>query len=128
EDGIRDGHVTGVQTCALPIWNALWESAGHGGWSGTIARARADRWLETTGRHRWEVREGARQCNLWQKTHISPHRFNVLPLFRQRSDFRFGIGTAQRHQKIRAVFSFMSRARHLFSAVAIRDRIYFHRS
>src|SRR5207253_3578065 len=21
EDGIRDGHVTGVQTCALPIWN-----------------------------------------------------------------------------------------------------------
>src|SRR5437660_5632144 len=22
EDGIRDGHVTGVQTCALPIWNA----------------------------------------------------------------------------------------------------------
>src|SRR5690625_7101552 len=23
EDGIRDGHVTGVQTCALPIWPAL---------------------------------------------------------------------------------------------------------
>src|SRR5207253_8578314 len=22
EDGIRDGHVTGVQTCALPIWRA----------------------------------------------------------------------------------------------------------
>src|SRR5439155_16396570 len=22
EDGIRDGHVTGVQTCALPIWHA----------------------------------------------------------------------------------------------------------
>src|SRR5207253_4148399 len=22
EDGIRDGHVTGVQTCALPIWAA----------------------------------------------------------------------------------------------------------
>src|SRR5207253_4350767 len=21
EDGIRDGHVTGVQTCALPIWH-----------------------------------------------------------------------------------------------------------
>src|SRR5207253_4328231 len=21
EDGIRDGHVTGVQTCALPIWS-----------------------------------------------------------------------------------------------------------
>src|SRR5690625_5869775 len=23
EDGIRDGHVTGVQTCALPIWWCL---------------------------------------------------------------------------------------------------------
>src|SRR5690606_39879072 len=23
EDGIRDFHVTGVQTCALPIWEAL---------------------------------------------------------------------------------------------------------
>src|SRR5437870_10571425 len=23
EDGIRDGHVTGVQTCALPIWDLL---------------------------------------------------------------------------------------------------------
>src|SRR5437870_9356802 len=26
EDGIRDGHVTGVQTCALPIWR--WERIG----------------------------------------------------------------------------------------------------
>src|SRR5207253_7818611 len=36
EDGIRDGHVTGVQTCALPIWAlvmALHASspAPHGG-------------------------------------------------------------------------------------------------
>src|SRR5437660_5430228 len=23
EDGIRDGHVTGVQTCALPIWELM---------------------------------------------------------------------------------------------------------
>src|SRR5215510_11082637 len=23
EDGIRDGHVTGVQTCALPIWGRV---------------------------------------------------------------------------------------------------------
>src|SRR5207253_5168713 len=23
EDGIRDGHVTGVQTCALPIWSSV---------------------------------------------------------------------------------------------------------
>src|SRR5690625_6748070 len=25
EDGIRDGHVTGVQTCALPIYGAMEE-------------------------------------------------------------------------------------------------------
>src|SRR5207253_8042215 len=29
EDGIRDGHVTGVQTCALPIWHL--RQAGAGG-------------------------------------------------------------------------------------------------
>src|SRR5437870_5878608 len=29
EDGIRDGHVTGVQTCALPISSPL------GAWTGT---------------------------------------------------------------------------------------------
>src|SRR5690625_6109007 len=27
EDGIRDGHVTGVQTCALPIWPRRWAEA-----------------------------------------------------------------------------------------------------
>src|SRR5690625_3217524 len=28
EDGIRDGHVTGVQTCALPIWQAVFDTLG----------------------------------------------------------------------------------------------------
>src|SRR5437870_10708242 len=28
EDGIRDGHVTGVQTCALPIFEQLRENLG----------------------------------------------------------------------------------------------------
>src|SRR5207253_4156752 len=28
EDGIRDGHVTGVQTCALPIWTSFASSEG----------------------------------------------------------------------------------------------------
>src|SRR5689334_24345415 len=31
EDGIRDGTVTGVQTCALPIWDMLGQS--QPGWS-----------------------------------------------------------------------------------------------
>src|SRR5207253_5875196 len=30
EDGIRDGHVTGVQTCALPIWR--WTSRRRRFW------------------------------------------------------------------------------------------------
>src|SRR6266702_4050254 len=29
EDGIRDGHETGVQTCALPIWAALARAADN---------------------------------------------------------------------------------------------------
>src|SRR6266702_7899107 len=29
EDGIRDGHVTGVQTCALPILLGDWQSAAE---------------------------------------------------------------------------------------------------
>src|SRR5207253_8731075 len=28
EDGIRDGHVTGVQTCALPIWRMATKRGG----------------------------------------------------------------------------------------------------
>src|SRR5437870_9647589 len=28
EDGIRDGHVTGVQTCALPIFDSTLEQVG----------------------------------------------------------------------------------------------------
>src|SRR5690625_7159708 len=30
EDGIRDGHVTGVQTCALPIWPSRTPRATRG--------------------------------------------------------------------------------------------------
>src|SRR3712207_8354016 len=33
EDGIRDIGVTGVQTCALPIWEIIWESAKAADWS-----------------------------------------------------------------------------------------------
>src|SRR6266487_6899297 len=40
EDGIRDGRVTGVQTCALPIYHR--EAAGHGGAAGGNRASRAD--------------------------------------------------------------------------------------
>src|SRR5215510_13864771 len=42
EDGIRDGHVTGVQTCALPIFHTV-----GGSWSSTrriCASRRATSW------------------------------------------------------------------------------------
>src|SRR5439155_14789643 len=44
EDGIRDGHVTGVQTCALPILPRLYRMARSGG--------RYARTLELLGRSR----------------------------------------------------------------------------
>src|SRR6266508_1842443 len=46
EDGIRDGHVTGVQTCALPISPAAWSGSRRSrtgappGWSGGGRRPR----------------------------------------------------------------------------------------
>src|SRR5437870_7164486 len=42
EDGIRDGHVTGVQTCALPISGQLpaWQGVG------SVARVRSTRVLD----------------------------------------------------------------------------------
>src|SRR6267143_3194887 len=35
EDGIRDGTVTGVQTCALPIWPCRWRRRGVASRRGT---------------------------------------------------------------------------------------------
>src|SRR5438876_8463249 len=51
EDGIRDGRVTGVQTCALPIWgdphSASGRLAGHAGASRKLhARARRILWAK----------------------------------------------------------------------------------
>src|SRR5690625_1287113 len=53
EDGIRDGHVTGVQTCALPIWGAL---CGHDQGAHFVL---GDRQL--VGGHHGHVRVGARR-------------------------------------------------------------------
>src|SRR5439155_3124150 len=46
EDGIRDGHVTGVQTCALPIYGAPVDAArrrGTPGVAGTCGRTGGSR-------------------------------------------------------------------------------------
>src|SRR6266702_7962867 len=48
EDGIRDGHVTGVQTCALPIWSS--PAAGARTGSGrTPCCARCSDWTRRCG-------------------------------------------------------------------------------
>src|SRR5690606_39944593 len=72
EDGIRDFHVTGVQTCALPIFEALWAlarftSVGEWGQSsssserGISARARVAR-ATTAARERSEERRVGKEC------------------------------------------------------------------
>src|SRR5437870_9593545 len=45
EDGIRDGHVTGVQTCALPIWQ-LEPRAGTGAQHKPWAEFEAPSWIK----------------------------------------------------------------------------------
>src|SRR5207302_7298850 len=45
--GIRDFHVTGVQTCALPIWYRLYRLGGHGDLPDGPGRAAID----SHGRH-----------------------------------------------------------------------------
>src|SRR5439155_14382494 len=42
EDGIRDGHVTGVQTCALPICELLHHRARGGRGDALLLRKRGD--------------------------------------------------------------------------------------
>src|SRR5690606_40850375 len=42
EDGIRDFHVTGVQTCALPICTEVKAEAAAANKAGTIAKGDAD--------------------------------------------------------------------------------------
>src|SRR5207253_7798907 len=49
EDGIRDGHVTGVQTCALPIWPRQ-EGRRPDRGQEPLRRGRAARATETAGR------------------------------------------------------------------------------
>src|SRR5439155_5876645 len=66
EDGIRDGHVTGVQTYALPIWRARrasgWESRA---WTARAARTRR-RWTPWRP-SRSEERRVGKECRsrLW---------------------------------------------------------------
>src|SRR5207302_6447206 len=66
EDGIRDFHVTGVQTCALPIW-AEAPAPREGGLSGAGARhlqvtAEAISGCRGSPSHRSEERRVGKEC------------------------------------------------------------------
>src|SRR5690606_13331972 len=60
EDGIRDFHVTGVQTCALPILKTRWEGAvKRRTWLSPTQKEKASRWLRTPTARRLRVCDGA---------------------------------------------------------------------
>src|SRR5439155_11346637 len=67
EDGIRDGHVTGVQTCALPIfiiWG--WPTPGWG-----CRNPRAGRWIHISGNGRRKtksINEKTQLLRLWRRS------------------------------------------------------------
>src|SRR5207253_4011399 len=58
EDGIRDGHVTGVQTCALPICRGVLPPVSRGGRSAPLEADLPPR--ELTHRHAGALEPGAR--------------------------------------------------------------------
>src|SRR5439155_9951847 len=72
EDGIRDGHVTGVQTCALPI---LFQPRASAGWLArqdrsardASPRKRRNRARDGAGRRpgRSEERRVGKECRAW---------------------------------------------------------------
>src|SRR5690625_7829386 len=72
EDGIRDGHVTGVQTCALPIWvgdRVSQAQPGHplqvgvGAQQGHVAvLAEQARGLSEIGRASWRENVKVKPC------------------------------------------------------------------
>src|SRR5207253_4398970 len=81
EDGIRDGHVTGVQTCALPIYLSLADagqvqqvidqprlqldvSANHAQRLARVCRQRRVR-LQVLHRRRSEERRVGKECRSW---------------------------------------------------------------
>src|SRR5437773_12288523 len=66
EDGIRDRDVTGVQTCALPIWHG---SSGH---ATSPRRDRAPSYAaachRAARRDRSEERRVGKECRSWRST------------------------------------------------------------
>src|SRR5207237_5476611 len=63
EDGIRDSSVTGVQTCALPIFPRRWAGSGARSRRGRRAPAGRDPCRHRTGRQRAASKPGNQTRN-----------------------------------------------------------------
>src|SRR5947209_2468886 len=105
--------------------HALGKSSRDGGGSGAIARAGADRWLDSAGKNWRAVRRiDARDTPRTEgRLGLSPHRFDVLSLFHDGTGDGPRQRKAKRPGKIRRILQSLSRSRRLLCAVAIRNRI-----
>src|SRR5215216_7231885 len=83
EDGIRDDLVTGVQTCALPIFDRLERLAGGRLWTGGLLSRRLQSWRSGIGRLREDRRGKAggkrhSQGNRWES--LAHGTKSIVPL------------------------------------------------
>src|SRR5690625_7868357 len=79
EDGIRDGHVTGVQTCALPICRRTETSGLSADGSAEagayrVRRLAASCWCGRRGRWRSEERRVGKECGARWGTETKENR------------------------------------------------------
>src|SRR6266508_6691804 len=69
EDGIRDGHVTGVQTCALPIWGPTRGAGARPGNRPACTSARGRGPARPAGARSEERRVGKECISRWSPDH-----------------------------------------------------------
>src|SRR5690606_39779875 len=74
EDGIRDFHVTGVQTCALPIWRRSWRS-----FMPPFSRRTRAAWHKATRAEPGCPRPGSRACRSEERRVGKECRFRWSP-------------------------------------------------
>src|SRR5207253_7629820 len=81
EDGIRDGHVTGVQTCALPISSRPGGSSPGGrwrGWRGDGRHGSPRARPRPSGCRRSEERRVGKECrSRWSRCDLKKNRSAV---------------------------------------------------
>src|SRR5437660_12457859 len=87
EDGIRDGHVTGVQTCALPISNRAQDA-----WTRIAAVEIVDGALAES-LYRSEERRVGKECrSQWTRCSQKKHKLYRLEWWCHNSDTKQGAG------------------------------------